>query len=130
MGMLRWEPFSRPDNRELEIFIPEDEAKLALRRHLKRFNTETVEVQGIPIALQVAGVATNFDPDQTPNAAAFVPVVLVPLVVIKPAIADCELVFVATGSLMKSTLIPLPTDASEYRVTQLIPFWLLANALP
>ncbi len=51
---------------------PEDEAKLALRRHLKLFNTEAVEVQGIPIALQIAGVATNFDPDETPNAGAFV----------------------------------------------------------
>lgn len=51
---------------------PEDEAKLALRRHLRLLNAEPVEVKGIPVAVQVAGVATNFDPDRIPNASAFI----------------------------------------------------------
>lgn len=50
---------------------PEDEAKLALRRHLKLLNTELIEVKGIPVTVQVAGVITNFDADQTPDADAF-----------------------------------------------------------
>jgi len=51
---------------------PDDEAKLALKRHLRLLNTEPVEVKGIPVAVQVAGVITNFDPDQTSDATAFV----------------------------------------------------------
>jgi hypothetical protein len=53
---------------------PQDEGKLALRRHLKLLNTETVEVKGIPVAIQVAGVITNFDSDKTPDASAFLEV--------------------------------------------------------
>ncbi len=51
---------------------PNDEAKPALKRHLKLLNTEPVEVEGIPVAVQVAGVITNFDSDQMSDATAFV----------------------------------------------------------
>ncbi len=51
---------------------PKNEARRALNRHLKIFNTEPVEVNGVPVSVHVAGVATNYDPDKTPNADAFV----------------------------------------------------------
>lgn len=51
---------------------PKDEAVLALRRHLRLLNKEQFEIKGIPITVQVAGVATNFDPKQTPDAKTFV----------------------------------------------------------
>jgi len=51
---------------------PEDDAKLALRRHLKLLNTEVFEIGGIPVGIHVAGVATNFDFKKTPDAGAFV----------------------------------------------------------
>ena len=47
---------------------PADEAALALRRHVRLLNKETFEIKGIPISIQVAGVATNFDAEETPNA--------------------------------------------------------------
>ncbi len=51
---------------------PDDEAKPALKRHLKLLNTESVEVKGIPVAVKVAGVITNFDSDRMSDATAFV----------------------------------------------------------
>ena len=51
---------------------PADEAALALRRHVRLLNTEQFEIKGIPLSIQVAGVATNFDAEQIPNAEAFI----------------------------------------------------------
>ncbi len=51
--------------------IPEDRAKLALERHVKLLNSLTVEVKGVPMAVKVAGVATSFDAERTPDAKAF-----------------------------------------------------------
>jgi len=51
---------------------PKDEAVLALRRHLRLLNKDQFEIKGIPITVQVAGVATNFDPKETPDAKTFV----------------------------------------------------------
>ncbi len=49
----------------------EDKAKLALERHVKLLNSVAVEVKGIPLSVKVAGVATSFDPERTPDAKAF-----------------------------------------------------------
>jgi len=51
---------------------PKEEAVLALRRHLRLLNKEQFVIKGIPITVQVAGVATNFDPKQTPDVKTFV----------------------------------------------------------
>ena len=51
---------------------PEDESALALRRHLRRLNKEQYKIKGISITVQVAGVATNFDKNETPDAKTFV----------------------------------------------------------
>ena len=50
---------------------PEDESALALRRHLRRLNKGQYKIKGIPITVQVAGVATNFDKKETPDAKTF-----------------------------------------------------------
>jgi hypothetical protein len=50
---------------------PPEEAKQALRRHLRLLNTQPVEVHGIPVSLRVAGAATNFNKQRTPNAKIF-----------------------------------------------------------
>ena len=50
---------------------PEDKAKMALERHIKLLNSVAVEIKGVPLAVKVAGVATSFDPDRTPDAKAF-----------------------------------------------------------
>jgi GGDEF domain-containing protein len=51
--------------------VSEDKAKLALERHVKLLNSVAVEVQGVPLAVKVAGVATTFDAERTPDAKAF-----------------------------------------------------------
>ncbi|OQX65529.1 MAG: hypothetical protein B5M55_03730 [Desulfococcus sp. 4484_242] len=51
---------------------PEDEAKLALKRHLRLLNTEPLEIKGVPVTMQVAGAATNFDSEKTPDAQSFI----------------------------------------------------------
>jgi len=51
---------------------PVDEAALALRRHVKLLNTEEFEIKGIPVTVQVAGVATNFDPKRMKNVEQFI----------------------------------------------------------
>ena len=51
---------------------PGDEASLALRRHVRLLNTEQFEIKGFSVSIQVAGVATNFDAEQIPNAEVFI----------------------------------------------------------
>jgi hypothetical protein len=48
------------------------EGKLALRRSMKLLHAKPIEVDGIPVAVKLAGVATSFDADQMPDAKAFV----------------------------------------------------------
>jgi GGDEF domain-containing protein len=48
-----------------------DEARLALRRLLRRINTTPFDINDILVTVQVAGVVTNFDADRTPNTDAF-----------------------------------------------------------
>ena len=48
------------------------EGKLALRRSMKLLQAKPIEVDGIPINVKIAGVATSFDADQMPDAKAFV----------------------------------------------------------
>lgn len=60
-------------NRIVGIFpmTTPDEAKLALKRHLRLINTIPFDINGIQAAVQVAGVATNFDTKRTPDTSAF-----------------------------------------------------------
>jgi hypothetical protein len=60
-------------NRIVGIFpmTTPDEAKLSLRRHLRFINTSPFLINGVPVAVQVAGAVTNFDPKRTPNTSAF-----------------------------------------------------------
>jgi chorismate mutase len=51
--------------------VSEDKAKLALERHVKLLNSVAIEVKGVPLAVKVAGVATSFDAERTPDAKAF-----------------------------------------------------------
>jgi hypothetical protein len=51
--------------------VSEEKAKLALERHIKLLNSVAVDVQGVPLAVKVAGVATSFDAKRTPDAKAF-----------------------------------------------------------
>jgi hypothetical protein len=44
-----------------------DEGRIALRRCLKSIHSGPVEVEGFPISVRVAGVATGFDELETPN---------------------------------------------------------------
>ena len=50
---------------------PKKRAELALDRHIKLLNSVSVEMEGVPLAVKVAGVATGFDPERTPDANAF-----------------------------------------------------------
>ncbi len=62
------------DNNRIVALLPmtpPDEAALALRRHIRLLNTQQIEVKEIPITLQVAGVATNFNPKRMQNAETF-----------------------------------------------------------
>jgi GGDEF domain-containing protein len=60
-------------NRIVGIFpmTTPDEAKLALKRHLKAINMERFDIHGVPVAVQVAGVVINFDAKRTPNSSVF-----------------------------------------------------------
>ncbi|MBN1849283.1 MAG: hypothetical protein JW932_11935 [Deltaproteobacteria bacterium] len=48
-----------------------DEAKLALRRHLRLINKDPFDINGILVTVQVAGTVTNFDGKKTPNTKVF-----------------------------------------------------------
>jgi GGDEF domain-containing protein len=48
------------------------EARTALRRSMKALHAEPIEVNGIPVALKMAGVATAFDTDRKPDEEAFI----------------------------------------------------------
>jgi hypothetical protein len=48
-----------------------DEAKLAFKRHLRLINTSPFNINGIPVAVQVAGSVVNFDAKRTPNTSVF-----------------------------------------------------------
>ena len=48
-----------------------ERAEQVLDRHIKLLNSVAVEVEGVPLAVKVAGVATGFDPERTPDANAF-----------------------------------------------------------
>jgi len=60
-------------NRIVGIFpmTTPDEAKLSLKRHLRFINMRPFIIQGIPVAVQVAGAVTNFDAKRTPNSSVF-----------------------------------------------------------
>jgi GGDEF domain-containing protein len=63
-----------PGKNKLVAVLPmttPDEAKLALRRHLRLINKEPFDINGILVTVQVAGVVTNFDTKRTPNTDAF-----------------------------------------------------------
>ncbi len=60
-----------PGKNKIVVILPmttADEARLALRRLLKLLNTAPYNFQEIPVTIQVAGVATNFDDKRTPTA--------------------------------------------------------------
>jgi hypothetical protein len=63
-------------NRMVGIFpmTTPDEARLAFKRHLKFINTRPFDINGIPVAVQVAGSVVNFDAKRTPNTSAFLKV--------------------------------------------------------
>lgn len=48
-----------------------DEARLALKRHLRFINTRPFDISGVPVDVQVAGVVTNFDAKRTPDTSTF-----------------------------------------------------------
>ncbi len=65
------------DKNKLVAFLPmtpADEAKLALKRHLRLLNTQPVQINHTPVFIRVAGAITNFSPDRTPDAAKFLDV--------------------------------------------------------
>ncbi|MCU0597494.1 MAG: hypothetical protein MUC98_18800, partial [Desulfobacterota bacterium] len=63
-------------NRIVGIFpmTTPEEGKLSLKRHLRFINMRPFDIRGVRVAVQVAGVVTNFDPKRTPNTAAFLEV--------------------------------------------------------
>jgi hypothetical protein len=56
-------------NRMVGIFpmTTPDEAKLAFKRHLRFINTRPFDINGVSVAVQVAGAVANFDAKRTPN---------------------------------------------------------------
>ena len=60
-------------NRIVGIFpmTTPDEARLTLKRHLRAINTRPFDINGVPVAVQVAGAVTNFDAKRTPNTSVF-----------------------------------------------------------
>jgi hypothetical protein len=60
-------------NRIVGIFpmTTPDEAKLAFKRHLGFINTRPFDINGVPVAVQVAGSVANFDAKRTPNSSVF-----------------------------------------------------------
>ena len=60
-------------NRIVGLFpmTPPDEARIALKRHLRFINTKPFDINGIEVSVQVAGVVTNFNSKRTPDTATF-----------------------------------------------------------
>jgi len=66
-----------PENR-LMALLPmtlQKDARSALRRVLKSFHTKPIELKGIPVSIRVAGVATAFNAEETPDVATFLKLV-------------------------------------------------------
>jgi len=63
-------------NRIVGIFpmTTPDEAKLAFKRHLRFINMRPFDINGVSVAVQVAGSAANFDTKRTPNSSVFLQV--------------------------------------------------------
>jgi len=63
-------------NRIVGIFpmTTPEEGKLSLKRHLRFINMRPFDINGVRVAVQVAGVVTNFDAKRTPNTSAFLEV--------------------------------------------------------
>jgi GGDEF domain-containing protein len=63
-------------NRIVGIFpmTTPEEAKLAFKRHLKFINTRPFDINGVSVAVQVAGSVANFDGKRTPNTSIFLQV--------------------------------------------------------
>lgn len=51
--------------------IEQGKAKKALDRVMNLLHSQPLNVQGVPVYLRVAGVASTFDPEKTPNTGAF-----------------------------------------------------------
>jgi hypothetical protein len=63
-----------PGKNKVVVLLPmttPDEARLALKRLLRRINTTPYDINGILVIIQVAGEVTNFDADRTKNTDAF-----------------------------------------------------------
>jgi hypothetical protein len=60
-------------NRIVGIFpmTTPEEGKLSLKRHLRSINMRPFNINGVPVAVQVAGAVTNFDAKRTPNTSVF-----------------------------------------------------------
>jgi GGDEF domain-containing protein len=60
-------------NRIVGIFpmTTPDEAKLTYKRHLRLINMRPFEINGVSVAVQVAGSVANFDAKRTPNSSVF-----------------------------------------------------------
>jgi hypothetical protein len=60
-------------NRIVGIFpmTTPEEGKLSLKRHLRSINMRPFNINGVPVAVQAAGVVTNFDAKRTPNTSVF-----------------------------------------------------------
>jgi len=60
-------------NRIVGIFpmTTPDEAKLAFKRHLRFINTRPFDINGVSVAVQVAGSVANFDAKRTPKTSIF-----------------------------------------------------------
>ena len=61
-------------NRIVGIFpmTTPDEAKLAFKRHLRSINASPFDINGVPVAVQVAGSVVNFDAKRTPTTSVLV----------------------------------------------------------
>jgi hypothetical protein len=63
-------------NRIVGIFpmTTPDEAKLTFKRHLRFINMRPFDINGVSVAVQVAGSVANFDAKRTPNSSIFLQV--------------------------------------------------------
>ena len=50
----------------------QSDAKLALRRTMRLLHSDPIEVNGIPLAVKIAGVSTTFDPERMTDGKAFI----------------------------------------------------------
>jgi hypothetical protein len=50
----------------------QSDAKLALRRTMRILHSDPIEVNGIPLAVKIAGVSTTFDPERMTDGKAFI----------------------------------------------------------